>query len=280
MVLIVCEHEWFSRSLGTILAPRGYAVIRAYNGRQAVERSAGSDPDAVFIDSSLSDMQGTELCRQLLEQDLISRSAAIILLATAPVSREERIRGLEAGAWDVLTLPLDAQEMILRVDRYIRGKLEADRVREEALIDPSTGLYSWHGVAKRIRELGAAAERWGRPLACIVFSAGADEDGGDVAAGRVEEAAIADLLRTTTRKSDVLARIGPQQFAVVTPDTSPEGARRLVERLRESSSTRSGRDPSHLRVGVYAVENLREAELDPLELVIRATAASRVHHTN
>jgi two-component system, cell cycle response regulator len=279
VVLIVCEHEWFSRSLGTILAPRGYAVLRAYTAKQAMERSAGSNPDAVFIDRTLPDMTGADLCRQLLEQDLVSRSAAIILLATTPLSREERIRGLEAGAWDMLTLPLDAEEMMLRVDRYVRGKLEADRLRDEALIDPSTGLYSWHGIAQRVRELGAAAERFGRPLACIVFTTAPTEDAEDEEQ-TPEAATIAELLRATTRKSDVLARIGPREFAVVTPDTTPAGARRLVERLRESSGGPAGPEVAGFRAGIYAVENLRETKLDPLELVLRATAASRVHHTN
>jgi two-component system, cell cycle response regulator len=279
VVLIACEHEWFSRSLGTILAPRGYAVLRAYTAKQALERSAGSNPDAVFIDRTLPDMTGTDLCRQLLEEDLVSRSAAIMLLATSPVSREERIRGLEAGAWDMLTLPLDAEEMMLRVDRYIRGKLESDRLRDEALIDPATGLYSWHGIAQRVRELGAAAERFGRPLACIVFTTAPDGDGED-AEPSPEAANIAELLRSTTRKSDVLARIGPREFAVITPDTTPSGARRLVERLRERSGAPAGPEIAGFRAGIYAVDNLRETKLDPLELVLRATAASRVHHTN
>jgi two-component system, cell cycle response regulator len=279
VVLIVCEHEWFSRSLGTILAPRGYAVLRAYTAKQAMERSAGSNPDAVFIDRTLPDMTGADLCRQLLAEDLVSRSAAIILLATTPLSREERIRGLEAGAWDMLTLPLDAEEMMLRVDRYVRGKLEADRLRDEALIDPSTGLYSWHGIAQRVRELGAAAERFGRPLACIVFTTAPTEDDEEPEQSP-EATTIAELLRATTRKSDVLARIGPREFAVVTPDTTPADPRRLVERLRETSGGPAGPEVAGFRAGIYAVENLRETKLDPLELVLRATAASRVHHTN
>jgi two-component system, cell cycle response regulator len=279
VVLIACEYEWFSRSLGTILAPRGYAVVRSYTGRQAIERSAGSNPDAIFIDRNLSDMGGAELCRQLLDQDLISRSAPIILLSTGPVTREERIHGLKAGAWDYLTLPLDAEELMLRVDRYIRGKIESDRLKEEALIDPATGLYSWQGIAQRIREVGAAAERFARPLACIVFTTGPEDDVAGADPGP-EPGVIADLLRATTRRSDILARIGPQQFAVVTPDTSPEGARRLLDRLRERSVENADPGSPDIRAGLYAVENLRETKLDPIELGLRATAASQVHHTN
>jgi two-component system, cell cycle response regulator len=273
VVLIVCEHEWFSRSLGTILAPRGYAVVRAYTGRQALERSAGSNPDAIFVDRNLPEMDGSEVCRQLLDQDLVSRSAPIVLLASGPVGREERIEGLKAGAWDFLTLPLDAEEVMLRVDRYIRGKIESDRLREDALIDPATGLYSWQGVAQRIRELGAAAERFGRPLACIVFTTGPQEAGAE----SPEASTIADLLRATTRRSDVLARIGPHEFAVVTPDTSPAGARRLLDRLRERSAEQHHGTQPEFRAGIYAVDNLQETRVDPVELVLRATAASRIH---
>jgi two-component system, cell cycle response regulator len=279
LVLIVCEHEWFSRSLGTILAPRGYGVMRAYTGQQAIERSAASNPDAVFIDRNLSDMGGPELCRRLLDQDLISWAAPMILLDQGAVSREERIAGLKAGAWDLLTFPLDAEELMLRIDRYIRGKIESDRLREEGLIDPGTGLYSWQGIAQRIRELGAAAERFGRPLACIVLTAGPAEEGA-AAVAPIDAAAIAELLRATTRRCDVLARIGPQQYAVVTPDTSPEGARSLLERLRKRSADGADVSLSEFQAGIYAVENLRESKVDPVELVLRATAASRAPHIN
>jgi two-component system, cell cycle response regulator len=279
VVLIVCEHEWFSRSLGTILAPRGYAVIRAYNGRQALQRAAGVDPDVVFVDGSLSDMEGSEVCRQLLAQDLVSGSTALILLTLSPVTREYRIQALEAGAWDVLTLPLDGEELVLRVDRYIRGKLESDRLGEQALIDPATGLYSWRGIEQRVREMGAAAERFGRPLACIVFATGLDENGEEPPTP-VEATAVAALLRDAIRKSDVLARIGPQDYVVVAPDTSRAGAKTLVERLQRRSRGTSETHPVRFRTGIYAVDNLRESNLDPVELLLRATAASRPHHTN
>jgi len=277
LVLIVTEHEWASRSLGTVIAPRGYAVLRAYTGKQAMERAAGSAPDAVFISYSLPDMEGEDLSRAMLERGTISRSTPIILITPSPATREQRLRALEAGAWDVVHLPLDAEELVLRVERYIQGKLEADRLEGEALVDSNTGLYSWHGVSQRIREIGAAAERFGRPLACIVFAP--EDDGDEPPSDAPANAAIArvvDVLRSSTRESDVLARIGPREFVVVAPDTSPQGAHVLAERLRSTLAPGEGDDAvRRLRAGIYAVADLRASKLDPLELVLRASMASK-----
>ncbi|HUP20685.1 MAG TPA: response regulator [Gemmatimonadota bacterium] len=273
LVLIVSEHEWASRSLESILAPRGYAVLRAYNGRQALERASGSNADAVFIDYRLPDMTGAMLCRILLDRDLVARSAPILLVTSGAATREDRIAALTAGAWELISQPVDAEELLLRMDRFIRAKLEVDRAAEEALIDDATGLYSWHGVARRIQELAAAAERFGRPLACVVFAPGEDEPGEDIEE-RGFLTATAARLRDATRRSDVLGRIGPREFAIIAPDTSPEGARILADRLRAGGGGGNGRGRP-ARAGVCAIADLRAAGIDPLELIVQATLASR-----
>ena len=317
LVLIVSEHEWASRSLESILSPRGYAVLRAYNGRQAFERVGGSNVDAVFIDRNLPDTSGEAVCRLLLERECVSRSAPIILMTSGTSSREERLDAMRAGAWDLLSQPIDAEELLLRMDRLIRAKVDADRVAEEALIDGATGLYSWHGVTRRLRELAAAAERFGRPLACVVFSpddlaaagpsltlageapaaghapaetrAGGDADahvGRDAAAGsgsadlagedeRAFLTKVAGILRDATRRSDVIGRIGPREFAIVAPDTPPEGAEILAARLRAGHTNGSGIPTARGRAGVCAIQDLSAAGMDPLELIVQATLASR-----
>lgn len=168
IVMIVSEQEWTSRSLDSILAPQGYAVMRAYNGRQAQERARGSNPDAVFVDTHLPDMDGLELCRQLLAAKDLSPASPIVLYRSGPISRDERLRALEAGAWDLITLPFDAQELLLRMDRYMVAKREMDLMRESDLMDPGTGLYSWQGIVRRVREMGAAATRFRRDRKSVV----------------------------------------------------------------------------------------------------------------
>ncbi len=273
LVLIVSQHEWASRSLGSVIAPKGYAVLRSYTAEQAIEAAAQNNPDAVFIDLDLPHLTGTELARQLIDQEAVSRSAPVLLLATGHVTRERKLEALEAGVWDILSLPIDAEELLLRIERYIRGKLESDRLQDDALIDALTGLYSWHGISRRLAEVAAAASRYGRPLSCIVVNIG-DETGG----GRRDDAIPAQItdvarqLRSMIRTSDLLARIGPNEFAVVAPDTPGQGAEILATRLRKLSNE-SGSAP-RFRAGVYAVDDFHSRELDPSEFLTRATRAS------
>ena len=268
LVLIVSEHEWASRSLDSVLAPHGYGVLRAYNCRQAVERATGTNVDAVFIDWQLPDGTGSESCRDLVERGVISRATPVILVTSGTATRNERLEAIRAGAWEVIALPVDAEELLLRMDRFIRAKMEADRAQEEALIDAATGLYSWAGISRRIAEIASAAERFGRPVACIVFAPGA----GETAEEQVDLAGLAERLRSGTRRSDVLGRIGPREFAIVAPDTNREGAQILVDRLRKSSGADGGNAG---RTGICAIADLRETGLDPLEFLVQAALASR-----
>lgn len=272
VVLIVSEHEWASRSLETVLSPRGFSVLRAYNADQALERAAEADPDAVFIEQNLPDTSGVELCRRMLETGVVGVATPILLTTSGPSSYDQRLEALRAGAWEVVSLPVDAEELLLRLDRYTRAKVEADRARTGTMIDPETGLYSHSGILRRVRELAAAAERYGRPIACIVFDAG-NGDGSQLTGELL--AGIASALRKSTRRSDIIGRIGPSQFAIVTPDTPEEGAQVVAERLRQYGTV-EGHEAvtARHRAGVYAVANARELALDPTELVIRATTAS------
>lgn len=271
LILIVSEHEWASRSLDTVLAPKGYAVLRAYHGRQAIERAQSAKPDAIIVDGNLPDMGAVEVCTRLREEGGFPRSVPIIAIFAGRLSREDRLQVLSAGAWDVVTLPVDAEELLCRLDRYIDGKFESDRIREDALVDPITGLYSWQGIVRRMRELGAAAERFSRPIACIVLTSGGEQVEG-------EPLDFARVLRDLTRRSDVLGRTGPSEFVVLAPDTDPEGARILADRMQVAAQT--GLSGSTCRVGVFGVDDLREASLDPMELIVRATMAARDRSMN
>ncbi|MGH7445184.1 MAG: response regulator [Longimicrobiales bacterium] len=263
LALLVCPHEWAARSLDTILGPQGYALLHAFTGQQALDRCREGDPDVVIIDGNMPDMEAAEVCERLLRDAGLSAAAPIIAFHSTPITRDERLRLLTAGAWDVFS-PLDAEELLLRIERLIQGKLASDRARENALIDPRTGLYSWQGVVRRVRELGAAAERHSRPLACVVLIST------EAAATDVEGSAeLAKSLRELTRSSDVLGRTGPGEFVVLAPDTDEHGARILAQRVQATASTTlSG---VTYRVGTCGVQDLRAASLDPMELLVRAT---------
>lgn len=275
LVLVVNDQEWSTRSLDTILGPNGYAVLRAYTGAKGVERARSAHPDMVIVDANLPDMDGLDVCRELRDSGIISATTPVVMMTTGHPTRQQRLEALRAGAWEYLGHPIDAEELLLRFDTYTRAKQEADRARDEGLLDQITGLYNVHGLARRARELGSQAFRQHGPLACVVLSPEiADEAGRPLDEGEIDALTtrIATVLRETGRVSDAIGRVGEAEFAVFAPGTDAEGAEGFARRIAQRVETEHG-GKVRLRAGYHAVKDFREASIEPVDLLRRASSA-------
>jgi PleD family two-component response regulator len=275
LVLIASDQEWSSRALESTLGPQGYAVLRAYNGRQALEHVERGHPDLVIISEHLPDTSGIELCRTLRAKSLVSNSTAIIVMVSGLVAREQRLAALRAGASDCCGLPLDGEEFGLRLMGYVRAKFDADQARDQGLIDHPTGLYNTGGLARRAREVGSLAYRHGTPLACVIIAPQTEGNSDQVTDAIIR---IAEALNRDGRVSDVIGRVGPNEVAVFAPETHAEGAEKLVQRLQaaiQRRASQSGQDAPPLRTGYFAVPNFRDAPVEPAEMLRRASSSLR-----
>jgi diguanylate cyclase (GGDEF)-like protein len=285
MVLIACDQEWSGRSLESILGPRGYAVLRAYTGRQALELARASQPDAVIVDARLPDLDGVDVCRMLREEPSFSATTPVVMTATGPMSRAQRLAAYQAGAWEFCSQPLDGDLLIAKLHTFIRCKGEVDRVRDESLTDDLTGLYNVKGLARRAKEIGAEALRTHHALACVAFGPDASVRARSEEELREVEQQIGEriggILRAAGRASDAIGRLGQSEFAIVAPSTPPAGAVRLVERMREKMQTASielgGSEHSiMIRAGYTAVPDMAESPVEADEMLLRAVRA--LHH--
>src|SRR5215208_2215745 len=170
LVLIANDQEWSARSLESILSPAGYSVVRAYTGQQALERARTAQPDLVILDAQMPDMHGFEVCRALRGDPRFGATTPIIITTSGPSGRTQRLEAYGAGAWEFLGQPIDGEALLLRLNTFLQCKQEVDAHRDDRLVDPSTGLYNMRGLARRAREIGAAAFRRRDPVACAVFS--------------------------------------------------------------------------------------------------------------
>jgi len=307
LVLIANDQEWSARSLETILGPRGYAVLRSYNARQTLDLARRVRPDVVILDARLPDGDGLELCRTLHEPSYLGPSTPILVTSSDPGHRGQQVAAYAAGAWDYVLLPLDGEVLVHKLDTFAAAKREADRLREEGLLDPATGLYNARGLARRAREMGAEALRRGDALACVAFipvpkdGSLLDEATADDIVARVADR-LGDLLRRMGRSSDAVGRLGPTEFAIIAPATEAHGAERLAERVRQAveaehipvdilissntaASIASGsdrpapapevHDEVHVRVGYFAVSDFAESHIDAVEMLVRAASTLR-----
>jgi diguanylate cyclase (GGDEF)-like protein len=285
LVLIANDQEWSARSLESILAPNGFAVLRAYTGQQALDRARTAQPDLIILDAQMPDMHGVEVCRALKDDPRYSGTIPIIITTSGPSGRAQRLEAYRAGAWEFLGQPLDGEALLLKLQTFIRAKFEIDRVRDESLLDQLTGLYNMRGLAKRAREIGSEAFRRHHALACIVFSPD-PESSSDNSDQISEENAtkvaerVGEIIRQRGRASDAIGRLGRSEFAVIAPSTEAEGAVRLMQRLGqsiESESVNLGDLEKKLRIraGYCAVPDFAESSVDAVEMLLRATTALR-----
>jgi len=282
-VALIADHgETHTRWLAALLEQAGYAVHREPSGQRAIERARTGQSDVIVIAADLPDITGIELCRTLRGDSRVQDNPPIFVALVQPGTPEQRLAALRAGASECVALPSDSEEVVLRANAYLQAKRDAARVQADGLVDPRTGLYNRQGLARRARELGSQAFREHAPLACIVlvFDVGAGNAiGADDLAGPVTRGVHA--LQSAARRSDVIGRLGPTEFAVLAPGTDASGAQRLAERLARSLETATpgraagGDQALHVRSGYEAVSNVGYTPIEPVELLVRAAAAAR-----
>lgn len=276
LVVIAGQHAWLLRSLESIFASNGFTVVIASSEDLSAGTLPDVRPDLILLEADPADVW-PEMFRAVLRQPGVTPSTPIIATTAEPLTRQKRLDALRAGAWDAFGHPLDAEVLTLKATAYVRSKMEADDARDRGLVDPETDLYNVRGVLRRIYEEAAEAMRHRRPLACLVAALDVPDVGGTVIDESEYGRAAARALRRRGRASDVIGRLGPNEFVVIAPGTDAEGARRLAQRLTGVSGNGHGAvaDMPQLRAGYAAVGDIAAAKIEPVDLFVRAVVALR-----
>jgi DNA-binding response OmpR family regulator len=251
-ILLANPDEIFAGSLESILSSAGYAVLWAPTALNALEQERRARPDAAIIAMELADEGGgLALCRTLRQERGLSPSTPIFLTQSSAATRPQRIEALRAGADELWGQPMDPEEFRLRLAAQLRAKSEADRAREEGLLDDRSRLWNDRGLLRRAEELLAATIRDRSAIGVAVVDIDGDGLRNDWAVGD----RVAKGLQRWARLSDAVGRIGTARFGVVAPRTGRTGCARLGERLVKGIDLTFGEACSWLRVGFVAFED-------------------------
>jgi class 3 adenylate cyclase len=129
-VLIVDDNETNRDILRTRLGPQGYELIEAADGEEAITAARELKPDLILLDVMMPKIDGIEVCRRIKADTELPFIA--IILVTAKADTKDVVAGLEAGADEYLTKPLDQAALVARVKSMLRVKELTDRVSEQA----------------------------------------------------------------------------------------------------------------------------------------------------
>jgi two-component system KDP operon response regulator KdpE len=117
-ILLVDDEVAIQRAMAPMLRSRGYDVVVASTGREAIEVFEREKPDLVILDLGLPDVDGQEICRRIRE-----RSETPILILSARGAEPDKVAALDQGADDYVTKPFGPEELIARVRAALRRSL-------------------------------------------------------------------------------------------------------------------------------------------------------------
>ena len=250
-ILIVDDHEDNIELLRARLEARGYEVHGANDGFQALEAVERVSPDLILLDVMMPKMDGMEVVRRLkAKRDNKEHPFIPVIMQTALDSTENKVEGLDAGADDYITKPINFAELEARINSQLRIKKLQTELKERdnelselnaklqkiSLTDGLTGVDNRRSLEERLKEMWGHSVRLHEPMALIMcdidkFKSVNDDYGHQAGDSVLKE--IAQLLKDEAREIDRVGRYGGEEFLLILSGTVLDAAVTFAERLRE-----------------------------------------------
>ncbi|MBN3879514.1 MULTISPECIES: GGDEF domain-containing response regulator [unclassified Nostoc] len=253
-ILIVDDTPDSLRLLTKIFESQGYITRKSLNGRMALQAAYRHPPDLILLDINMPEMNGYEVCQQLKASKTTDQIPIIFISGFDQIN--DKVHAFELGGQDYITKPFEELEVLMRVKNQLlikqqrqqlleqnqhledeiqeRLKAEAE-VRQLSLTDELTGLHNRRGFFWLANHQFKIARRT-QIFCCLLF---VDLDGlkqiNDSLGHEIGDRIIIDtaqLLKKTFRESDIVARIGGDEFVVFVSTCSPENTDEFRPRLQ------------------------------------------------
>ncbi len=250
-ILVVDDHEDNIELLRARLEARGYDVDGAKDGQEALDQVDKVCPDLILLDVMMPKIDGIEVVRRLKARTAADELPFIpVIMQTALDSTENKVEGLDAGADDYITKPINFAELEARVNSLLRIKalqssLSArekelrelnDKLRQISLTDGLTQIENRRSLEDRLNEMWQHSVRLHEPIAVVMcdidkFKSVNDQYGHQAGDAVLKE--FAQILRNEAREIDRVGRYGGEEFLLILPGTVLDAAMTFAERLRE-----------------------------------------------
>ncbi|HEX7595173.1 MAG TPA: diguanylate cyclase [Gemmatimonadaceae bacterium] len=247
-ILVVDDHEDNIELLRARLEARGYEIHAASDGQAALDQVDRLIPDLILLDVMMPKMDGMEVVRRLKADKNLPFIP--VIMQTALDTTANKVEGLDAGADDYITKPINFAELEAKVNALLRIKsLETelrdrktevevlnDKLTRISLTDGLTEIDNRRCLEERLHEMWQHSVRLHEPIALIMcdidkFKSVNDNYGHQAGDSVLKE--VARLLKEDAREIDRVGRYGGEEFLLILQGTVLDAAVTFAERLRE-----------------------------------------------
>lgn len=212
-----------------------FQVFMATSGAQALAICKDNPPDLVLLDVVMPGMDGFEVCTQL-KADAATHNIPVIFV-TAHNDAAQETHGLELGAVDFISKPVNPAVVRARVKTHLTLKQQSDILRKLVFLDGLSGVYNRRYFDQQLSMEMARSVRNQSPLALIMldvdfFKRYNDRYGHQAGDDCLRQIAVT-LKGGLRRPADLVARYGGEEFACILPETSFDDAMALACELEQ-----------------------------------------------
>jgi len=271
-ILVVDDEEQMRTLIASLLSTKGHQCITARNSLEALDKIMEAKYDAVITDIVMPEMDGIALTKEL-SKHYQSLPVMVITGHTEDYSAETAIA---SGAQEFIAKPFSISEFLIRFDKMMRDHRGEEALLVLSLIDELTGLYNrrrFFVLAEQYMKLSVRTKKRLKLLFIDMDDLKWINDHYGHNEGDQALIDLANILKKTFRESDVIARIGGDEFVVLSESTNENGEivmPRLYENIKEYNAKRSRRYTLSISMGTTQFDPNYPISID--ELLSKADA--------
>jgi len=233
--LLIVDDQPFNVQLLQHIFAVHFQVYTATNSESALDLCRANQPDLVLLNVDMPVLNGHDVCRQLKADQTTSHIPVVFI--TTLLNEKEELRGLDAGAVDFITKPLNARVILARVKTHITMKRQTELLKKMAFVDGMTGLYNRRFFDDRIESEFLRSRRTGSALSILLvdvddFNHYNEQYGHQTGDDSLRR--IADRINKSCRRpADFVARFDGAKLACMLPDTPVNNALPFAQYLEK-----------------------------------------------
>ncbi|WP_298771543.1 diguanylate cyclase [uncultured Fibrobacter sp.] len=234
-ILIVDDNAEVLSKTSDLLTQVGYKVVCMASGEEALDFLNENMVDLVLLDINMPSMNGYDVCLKIRQRYALDDLPVVFL--TSREDSDSVAKGFLAGASDFVSKSAISDILLARVNVHIRLSRSLRNLRDISLTDDMTGCFNRRHGMFSLREWFSRCKRYGTQFAIIFFDLNGLKSTNDQyghQAGDLLLRSVAHAVQGILRETDLLFRMGGDEFMVLCPETDKKGAFVCAERMQKA----------------------------------------------